>query len=161
MAKKLDIPLEPRRKINESETFNKGTAKISRCLNCGKEISARKKYCDHHCQQEYLHKLWIENWKAGKETGISGAYQISDHIRRFLFEKYNGECCKCHWHEVNPYTGNIPLEVEHIDGDFRNNSEENLLLLCPNCHSLTATYKGANKGYGRQERSKYYDKKEE
>lgn len=30
-----------------------------------------------------------------------------------------------------------------------NNKEENLLLLCPNCHSLTSTYKGANKGNGR------------
>lgn len=40
--------------------------------------------------------------------------------------------------------------MEHIVGDYTNNSEENLILLCPNCHSLTATYKGANKGHGRK-----------
>ena len=32
---------------------------------------------------------------------------------------------------------------------------ENLILLCPNCHSLTATYKGANLNKGRKARSKY------
>ena len=27
---------------------------------------------------------------------------------------------------------------------------------CPNCHSLTSTYKGANLNKGRKNRSKYY-----
>ena len=64
------------------------------------------------------------------------------------------KCMECGWSERNPHTGNIPIELEHIDGDFKNNKEENLKLLCPNCHSLTKTYKGANKK-GRP-RSKYY-----
>lgn len=42
----------------------------------------------------------------------------------------------------------MPLEVEHIDGDSTNNKEYNLTLLCPNCHSLTKTYRGLNKGNG-------------
>lgn len=50
---------------------------------------------------------------------------------------------------MNPYTGTIPLEVEHIDGDPYNTTPDNVTLLCPNCHSLTPTYKGANKGRGR------------
>ena len=40
-------------------------------------------------------------------------------------------------------------------GNFENNSETNLTLLCPNCHSLTPTYKGANKGNGRKDLKKY------
>ncbi|MGW0571178.1 HNH endonuclease [Streptomyces tauricus] len=40
----------------------------------------------------------------------------------------------------------LPLEVDHIDGDWRNNRIENLRLLCPNCHSTTATYRGRAKG---------------
>ena len=43
----------------------------------------------------------------------------------------------------------IPLEVHHIDGDKTNNKLENLQLLCPNCHSLTETYRGANRGNSR------------
>ena len=72
--------------------------------------------------------------------------------------KYNNKCSRCGWGEINPYTNNIPLEVEHIDGNFMNNNEENLTLLCPNCHSLTSTYKGANAEKGRQARHKYYNK---
>jgi hypothetical protein len=46
----------------------------------------------------------------------------------------------------------VPIEVEHIDGDWRNSRVENLTLLCPNCHSLTATYRGLNRGRGRAKR---------
>ncbi|MEU8589802.1 HNH endonuclease [Streptomyces sp. NPDC048664] len=40
----------------------------------------------------------------------------------------------------------LPLEVDHLDGDWRNNRLENLRLLCPNCHATTDTYRGRNKG---------------
>ena len=61
----------------------------------------------------------------------------------------SNKCCKCGWHEINPYTNTIPLEIDHIDGNAENNSEDNLQLICPNCHSLTSTYRGANRGHGR------------
>jgi hypothetical protein len=38
----------------------------------------------------------------------------------------------------------IPLELEHCDGDNKNNQKENLLLLCPNCHARTKFYRGKN-----------------
>ncbi len=39
----------------------------------------------------------------------------------------------------------IPLELEHINGDNKDNRLENLTLLCPNCHALTGTYRGKNR----------------
>ncbi|TXS55353.1 hypothetical protein EAO77_03500 [Streptomyces sp. t39] len=39
----------------------------------------------------------------------------------------------------------LPLEVDHRDGDWRNNRPENLRLLCPNCHAVTDTYRGRAK----------------
>lgn len=155
VAKKLGILLESRRRINETETFNKGKRAIKYCINCDKKISSINKYCSTFCQSQYNYNKWIKRWKEGKETGLSGEYSISKKIRRYMFEKYNSKCARCGWGEVNPYTRNVPLETEHIDGDFKNNQEDNLILLCPNCHSLTATYKGANRGNGRKARKKY------
>ena len=151
VAKRLGIELPQRRTINESETFNKGTGKKKYCLNCGKELpNTAKKYCSISCQHDYEYKQWIEGWKQGTNNAIKGNWgQLSNHLRRYIFEKFGNKCCKCGWGETNLYTGTIPLEIDHIDGNYENNSEENLQLLCPNCHSLTETYRGANRGKGR------------
>lgn len=95
---------------------------------------------------------YIERWKSGQEDGMRGEIGVSSHIRRYLFEKYNSKCSRCGWCGINPVTEKTPLEVEHIDGDHKNNKEENLTLLCPNCHSLTPTYKSLNNGNGRKTR---------
>ena len=49
----------------------------------------------------------------------------------------NPECGISEWHGKA-----IKLQVHHIDGDHFNNEIENLMLLCPNCHSQTDTYAG-------------------
>ena len=125
------------------------------CLNCFKEISNGKKYCNNLCQKEFEYNVYIIRWKLQVENGLKGKYQISNHIRRYLYHKYGNKCCLCGWDKINPYTGMSPLEIEHIDGNYLNNNEENLMLLCPNCHSLTPTYKGANIGNGRKDRKQY------
>ena len=126
------------------------------CLNCGKLLKRhhQKTFCSLACSLDYRYNEYIKRWKNGEETGLKGEYGISLNIRRFLKEKYHNKCQICGWGEVNPHTGNVPLEVHHIDGDYTNNSEENLQLLCPNCHSLTETYKNSNKN-GRKSRNKY------
>jgi len=132
------------------------------CRNCGKSLKSKNVYCNNKCQKDYEYKIYIHNWKNETISGLKGKYQISNHIRHYLLLKYNYSCAKCGWNKINPYTKICPLEIEHIDGNYLNNSESNLTLLCPNCHSLTSTYKGANKGNGRKERKKYslYDNPE-
>lgn len=125
------------------------------CLNCSSPLHRGKKYCSIKCQKEYERKIYIQKWQAGDVDGKRGEYQLSAHVERYIKEKYNNQCAACGWSKENPYTNKIPLEIDHIDGHYDNNTEENLILLCPNCHALTATYKGANKGNGRKVRSKY------
>jgi len=108
------------------------------CLNCGKETKrAVDKYCDNHCQNEHIYNLYISSWLQGQESGGKKCGTVSNHVRKYLIRNFGEKCSLCGWCEVNPHTGKIPLEVDHIDGDWRNNSPENLRLLCPNCHSLT------------------------
>lgn len=155
IAIRLGIILPQRRKINKNETFNKGTGRKKFCLNCGKLIPIKNTYCNNHCQTNYEYGQWIIRWKQDSSIGIRGQYGISNYIKRFLFEKFDNKCSICSWSKINPTSNTLPLEIEHIDGNFENNLEENLTLLCPNCHSLTPTYKGANKGNGRKNRKKY------
>lgn len=130
------------------------------CLNCGKELtyshSSRMKFCDASCQQEYRYKQYIDRWKKGEETGTVGKYDVSNYIRKYLFDKYNSSCQLCGWNKVNLKSGKVPLQIHHIDGNCLNNKEENLQLLCPNCHSLTETYGSLN-----QESSRVYRKQKE
>ena len=92
------------------------------------------------------YKRYIAAWKRGERDGMKGRGGISNHIRRYLFTRSSSACEQCGWSEINQYTTKVPLEVHHIDGDHINNTEENLALLCPNCHSLTGTYKSRGKG---------------
>lgn len=121
------------------------------CLYCNSPLNVPKRmFCDSKCHNEYKYNDYITKWENKEISGQRGRDgQLSKYIRRYLFEKYNSKCSKCGWSIVNLFTNKIPLEVDHIDGNWNNSCEENLILLCPNCHSLTSTYRGANRGRGR------------
>jgi hypothetical protein len=42
----------------------------------------------------------------------------------------NNTCCRCR-------TPGRPIQIHHIDGDPANNAEENLAVLCLDCHDDT------------------------
>jgi len=53
-------------------------------------------------------------------------------------------CEKCGW-KKRSIDGRLPLELDHINGDSRDNRLKNLRILCPNCHSLQLTHRGRNR----------------
>lgn len=164
-AIRLGIELEKRRSTNEKENFGKGIYKIERefgkCLNCDGDFikykSKLNKFCSQKCQQNYQFKTYIVNWKNGVETGIIGIFSVSKYVRKYLFEKNENKCESCGWNEKNTHTGLIPLQIHHKDGDSFNTKEENLQLLCPNCHSLTDNFGSRNEN-GSKKRSEYFNR---
>ena len=89
-------------------------------------------------------------WNKGKSTSkrdiecyLSNEYPIKSHrlklrlIREGYFEHKCYNCGLSNW-----LGEKMPIELEHIDGNNNNNNLSNLTIVCPNCHSLTDTYRG-------------------
>jgi Zn finger protein HypA/HybF involved in hydrogenase expression len=67
--------------------------------------------------------------------------------RANLIETRGYKCEEC---EISDWRNKkISLELDHINGNFNDNSLKNVRLLCPNCHSQTPTFKSKNTGKGR------------
>jgi Zn finger protein HypA/HybF involved in hydrogenase expression len=75
-------------------------------------------------------------------------YQSNKLRIRLIKEGYfEHKCYTCNlaiWNELP-----IPLELEHKNGINSDHRLENLTLICPNCHAQTITYRGKNRGRGR------------
>lgn len=96
----------------------------------------------------------LKDGKQGEESGIIGKDKIATAVKIYLREKFNNSCQKCGWNQINYFTGLVPLQIHHIDGDCLNNKEENLQLLCPNCHALTENFGSRNKNCTRIDKRK-------
>jgi hypothetical protein len=117
------------------------------CENCQTELKRHQyKYCSNRCQQAREFIVRAQRLESGMYPPLvcNGSF-----IRKYLIQRDGEKCSACGWDRRHPKTGRVPVEVEHIDGDYRNNRPENLTLLCPNCHSLTDTFRALNRGRGR------------
>jgi hypothetical protein len=70
------------------------------------------------------------------------SYFQSYKVKQRLFkEGLKAQKCElCGWAK-RAASGHLPLEIDHINGDRTDNRLENLRILCPNCHSLTESYR--------------------
>jgi len=114
--------------------------KIKKKCICGSETL--NKFCSRDCyyfslKNEVIYK--IKNNVACHERTL----------KKYLIDTHGEKCMECGWYKIHPVTGKVPIQLDHIDGNFENNCLDNLRLLCPNCHSLTPTFGALNKGNGR------------
>lgn len=139
-----------------SASFNNNRKKpnipIKVCHHCGIEYqNSNEKFCTHKCSTDNVAKKsmedYVSSWTAKPGSTIPKRYII-------LTKGYS--CSEC---GISEWKGKpITLQLDHIDGNAYNNYEDNLRLLCPNCHSQTDTFGAKNKGNGRQLRREYRKK---
>ena len=74
-----------------------------------------------------------------ENSTVNGLYVKNILLKESIIEN---KCSKC---GIDEWIGEeIVLEIDHINGNNRDNRIENLRLLCPNCHSQTSNWRGRN-----------------
>jgi hypothetical protein len=138
---------------------NKGICRIRlthTCKKCGKPTHWKYVFCSTECEDSYTNEEFIRKVCEKINRGDPVAHTT---IRNYLMKTRERVCAQCQnvaWNGLP-----IPLEVHHKDGRYKNNKEQNLELLCPNCHSQTDNYRMKNKGNGRDNRVARVGKKEQ
>jgi hypothetical protein len=103
--------------------------------------SAKLQYCN--LKHESKDRMAANRGKFTADFSVGGG---GSHKKVLLKERgHRCECCNNTEWLGKPIT----IELEHIDGNNKNNAKENLKLLCPNCHSQTETWRGKNINTGR------------
>jgi len=129
------------------ENKKKNSAGVLSAYNSGKRKPASELYKE--LPESTKERM---NWNKGNYHADFYYGGRGNHKAVLIQERgYRCETCELSEWMNNP----IPLELEHKDADVKNNTRENLLLLCCNCHALTPTWKRGN--YSGWKRKKYSD----
>jgi len=145
-----------------------------RCDKCGREITSnnferhydacigpvKKKvrgvdFDPNHGYKNGTRQAWNKGIKIGPNESLKEHYdnlrkitdttdlKCRDAIRRKVLEEQDYKCNSC---GISEWMGKpITLELEHKNGIRTDNTRSNLEGLCPNCHSLTHTWRGRNR----------------
>lgn len=142
-------------------------APLKECESTNCQSLTRNKYCSYACRIKQADEALVEKWIAGKESG-SAKYTVKAFVKRFLLKRSEGQCEaidsrtgeRCTENRITG-KGNTVLQIDHIDGNWENNTVENLRMICPTCHVLTETWGAGNMGNGRTWKKNYnqYEKK--
>lgn len=163
---------DTRKKITNEEILEACTNSISRQetlkflrLNphTGANVSWIKKkikelniQTNHWLGEGYL-KGKSHKWSSGADINEilikNSPYLWTSSLKKRLLKEFLliNKCYKC---GITHWLGQaLSLQLEHINGDNADNRIENLILLCPNCHSLTDTFAGKNVSRSRETRT--------
>jgi HNH endonuclease len=125
---------------------SKGRLPKRQCKNCNTLVKRRPSvYCSSLCHVQFRRRVKVE----ANLNKLDGRL-----VKNYLLDLRGHRCEVC---GISQWMGKpAPLELDHKDGNSSNNALDNIRLICPNCHSQTATYKGRNIGQGRYYRRERY-----
>jgi hypothetical protein len=107
-----------------------------------------RKYCNNQCHCDFK---WKKRVAEIEESGIENSSPVA---KKYLINKRGRQCEIC---KITCWMGEeVPLVLDHIDGNSENNLVSNLRLVCGNCDMQLPTYKAKNTGNGRAYRRKRY-----
>lgn len=132
----------------ESNSMAEASRKLEIHFNTFKRY-AEKFGCYNPNQSHKGVKIGMTSKRILTEDIINGKYPDFQTYKlklRLLREGYKEDRCEiCGWDMKRDGDEFTPYELHHIDGNSRNHMFDNLILICPNCHSLTDNYRSKNR----------------
>lgn len=129
--------------VKDSKSIAEVAHKIGYAKNSGSFSTQVKKMIEFYefDTSHFLRQEWNKNNFDYSRFRKGVSLKNGTVIQALTFKRgHRCECCGLStWNDVP-----IPLQVHHKDGDRLNYEEDNLELLCPNCHALTDSYCGKN-----------------
>lgn len=141
--------------INNSVNFVEVLAKIGLSTHSGNHRTLKKRIVADNIditkialtrKQTFKNKTTFFKLIDNNKFFSKNTYRSGNSLKKRLIRDFNIEyrcvlCSNTGSHNNKP----LSLQIDHIDGDNRNNEIKNLRFLCPNCHSQTHNYSGKNK----------------
>lgn len=107
-----------------------------------KSMANKKHYKEHGWSGKNNIIKFRRTWKKKIMESDFDSLSYLSKRKRVIWE----QDCKCKECGLNKWREKpLTLELEHLNGNHSDNNRSNLAALCPNCHSITRTWRGRNK----------------
>ena len=130
---------------NESESMPKACATLGLHFNTFKRLAIKYNCYKSNQSGKGIHKnnngsnIQIDEILEGKHPQYQ-TYKLKNKLIKAGIKENKCEICG-----ISEWNGKpIKMELHHIDGDRTNHKLSNLMMLCPNCHSQTETFRARN-----------------
>jgi hypothetical protein len=133
--------------VNESKTMNEAAAKLKMPFGTFKRYAIKFGCYTPNQGGKGTSKPCPEHLIVPLQEILEGnypQYQTYKLKKRLIAEGLKEN--KCDICGLTEWLGKpLNMELHHIDGDKYNHKLDNLMMICPNCHSQTDTFRAKNK----------------